>query len=39
MAQRGGGSAVTRLYAAGYNAVAVVDDGKVRTVLEGRGAV
>jgi photosystem II stability/assembly factor-like uncharacterized protein len=29
---------VARLYAAGYNAVAVVDDGKGRTALDGRGA-
>jgi hypothetical protein len=29
---------VARLYAAGYNAVGVVDDGKVQTVLDGRGA-
>ncbi len=29
---------MARLYAAGYNAVAVVDDGKVETALEGRGA-
>ena len=29
---------MVRLYAAGYNAVAVVDDGKVQPALEGRGA-
>jgi photosystem II stability/assembly factor-like uncharacterized protein len=29
---------MVRLYAAGYNAVAVVDDGKVQTALKGRGA-
>src|SRR5918997_1129829 len=29
---------MTRLYAAGDSAVAVVEDGKVRTTLEGRGA-
>ena len=29
---------MTRLYAAGYHAVAVVEDGKVETVLDGRGA-
>ncbi len=29
---------MARLYAAGYNAVAVVDDGKVQTALDGRGA-
>ena len=29
---------MVRLYAAGYNAAAVVDDGKVQTALEGRGA-
>ena len=29
---------MARLYAAGYEAVAVVDDGKVQTALDGRGA-
>lgn len=29
---------MARLYAAGYNAVAVVENGKVETALEGRGA-
>ena len=29
---------MARLYAAGYNAVAVVEDGSARTALEGRGA-
>jgi photosystem II stability/assembly factor-like uncharacterized protein len=38
VAWRIGGSTVARLYAAGYDAVAVVDDGKVETTLEGRGA-
>ncbi len=28
---------MARLYAAGYNAVAVVDDGRVETALEGHG--
>jgi hypothetical protein len=33
-----GGSEMTRLYAAGHRAVAVVEDGKVRLTLEERGA-
>src|ERR687893_2880589 len=33
-----GGFAMPRLYAAGPNAVAVVEDGSARTALEGRGA-
>src|SRR5918997_2532583 len=38
MARRIGGSAMPRLYAVGYSAVAAKGDGAVETALEGRGA-